>query len=135
MATHSSILAWRILRTEEPGRLQTMGSQRIRHDWVTFIFPLSFKFKGGNPRLLFDISVLPASLLLCFAAIIKQNKGYLNTSTVIPQHKIAHLITQEYRSGLPFPSPEDLPNPGIQPGTPALQVDSLPAEQPGKPLW
>ena len=29
MATHSSILAWRILRTEEPGRLQSMGSQRV----------------------------------------------------------------------------------------------------------
>ena len=35
MATHSSILAWRIPWTEEPGRLQFMGSQRVRHDWVT----------------------------------------------------------------------------------------------------
>ena len=32
MATHSSILAWRILWIEEPGRLQSMGSQRVRHD-------------------------------------------------------------------------------------------------------
>ena len=32
MATHSSILAWRITWTEEPGRLQFMGSQRVRHD-------------------------------------------------------------------------------------------------------
>ena len=32
MATHSSILAWRIPRTEEPGRLQSMGSQRVGHD-------------------------------------------------------------------------------------------------------
>ena len=32
MATHSSILAWRILWTEEPGGLQSMGSQRVRHD-------------------------------------------------------------------------------------------------------
>ena len=32
MATHSSILAWRILWTEEPGRLQSTGSQRVRHD-------------------------------------------------------------------------------------------------------
>ena len=31
-ATHSSILAWRITWTEEPGRLQTMGSQRVGHD-------------------------------------------------------------------------------------------------------
>ena len=35
MAFHSSILAWRIPWTEEPGRLQSMGSQRVRHDWVT----------------------------------------------------------------------------------------------------
>ena len=32
MATHSSILAWRIPWTEEPGRLQSTGSQRVRHD-------------------------------------------------------------------------------------------------------
>ena len=32
MATHSSILAWRIPWTEEPGRLQSMGSHRVRHD-------------------------------------------------------------------------------------------------------
>ena len=32
MATHSSILAWRISWTEEPGRLQSMGSQRVGHD-------------------------------------------------------------------------------------------------------
>ena len=34
-ATHFSILAWRIPWTEEPGRLQTMGSQRVGHEWVT----------------------------------------------------------------------------------------------------
>ena len=42
---------------------------------------------------------------------------------------------QEYWSGLPFPSPGDLPNPGIEPGSPALQADALPTEPPGKPLW
>ena len=36
MATHSSILAWRIPWTEEPGRIQLIGSQRVGHDWVTF---------------------------------------------------------------------------------------------------
>ena len=35
MATHSSILAWRIPWTEELGGLQSLGSQRVRHDWVT----------------------------------------------------------------------------------------------------
>ena len=35
MAAHSSILAWKILWTEEPGGLQSLGSQRVRHDWAT----------------------------------------------------------------------------------------------------
>ena len=34
VATHSSILAWRIPQTEEPDRLQSMGSQRVGHDWA-----------------------------------------------------------------------------------------------------
>ena len=39
---------------------------------------------------------------------------------------------QEYWSGLPFPSPEDLPNPGIKPESPDLQADALLSEPPGK---
>ena len=39
---------------------------------------------------------------------------------------------QECWSGLPFPSPGDLPNPGIEPRSPALQTDALPSEPPGK---
>ena len=39
---------------------------------------------------------------------------------------------QEYWSGLPFPSPGDLPDPGIEPGSPALQTDALISEPPGK---
>jgi len=39
---------------------------------------------------------------------------------------------QEYWSGLPFPSPGDLPNPGIEPGSPALQADALTSEPPAK---
>ena len=42
---------------------------------------------------------------------------------------------QEYWSGLPFSSPEDLPNPGIEPGSPAFQADALTSEPPGKPNW
>ena len=41
---------------------------------------------------------------------------------------------QEYWIGLPFPSPGDLPDPGIEPGSPALQVDALPYEPPRKPF-
>ena len=45
------------------------------------------------------------------------------------------LSRQEYWSGLPFPSPEDLPYPGIKPGSPALQADSLLTELPGNSMY
>ena len=46
MATHSSILAWKIPWTEEPGGLQSIGSQRARHDWATnFLFHSSLRVK------------------------------------------------------------------------------------------
>ena len=48
-------------------------------------------------------------------------------------HKSVKFSGQEHWSGLPFPSPGDLPDPGIEPGSPALQADSLPSEPPGKP--
>ena len=43
-ATHSSTLAWRIPWTEEPGRLQPMGSQRVGHNWATSLSFLFFHF-------------------------------------------------------------------------------------------
>ena len=42
MATHSNTLAWKIPRTEEPGRLQSMGSLRVRHDWGTSLWLFTF---------------------------------------------------------------------------------------------
>ena len=45
-----------------------------------------------------------------------------------------HGVFQECWSGLPFPSPGDLPDPGIEPGSPTLQADTLPSEPPGTNL-
>ena len=42
MARHSSTLAWKIPWTEEPSRLQSMGSWRVRHDWATSLSPFTF---------------------------------------------------------------------------------------------
>ena len=42
--------------------------------------------------------------------------------------------SQEYWSGLPFSSPGNLPDPGIEPGSPAFQADTLPSEPPGNPI-
>ena len=53
-----------------------------------------------------------------------------NTWTIQPME----FSRPEYWSGLPFPSPGDLSKPGIKPRSPTLQVDSLPAEPPEKPM-
>ena len=50
MATHSSTLAWKIPWTEKPGRLQSMASQRVGHDWATSP-SLSFSIQKFCPRL------------------------------------------------------------------------------------
>ena len=51
----------------------------------------------------------------------------------LPGSAVHGIFGQEYWSGLPFPCPGDLPNPGIEPRSPALQTDTLPSEAPGKP--
>ena len=52
MATHSGTLAWRIPWTEELGGLQSMGSHRVRHDWVTSLSRLVMAFLPRSKRLL-----------------------------------------------------------------------------------
>ena len=54
MATHSSILAWRIPWTEDPGGLQSMGSQRVRHDWSDLARMQTFK----TPVKMFWVQIL-----------------------------------------------------------------------------
>ena len=53
--------------------------------------------------------------------------------TIALQAPSMRFSRQEYWSGLPFPSPGDLPDPGIEPRSPVLQADALPSEPPGKP--
>ena len=68
MATHSTILAWRIPRTEEPVGLQSMGSQRIRHHWATSTrashpqLALSFVFPGQRLLQMFEFVIPDAAL-------------------------------------------------------------------------
>ena len=56
-------------------------------------------------------------------------------SNMLCGQKTMGFSRQEYWSGLPFPSPGDLPNPGIEPRSPALQADALTSEPPGKPEY
>ena len=65
MATHSSILAWRIPWTEEPGRLQSMGSQRVRHDWATFTTTTNLLIPNSKPACLAFLLWWPTVCFLC----------------------------------------------------------------------
>ena len=61
------------------------------------------------------------------------NPGLLHCSWILYCPQTVTREAQEYWSGQPIPPPGDLPDPGIKPGSPALQADSLSAELPGKP--
>ena len=64
MATHSSTFAWRIPWTEEPGRLQSMGLQRVRYDWATNTFSFVSWCLGSRWRYLLERSYWPKCLKL-----------------------------------------------------------------------
>ena len=58
MATHSSTLAWKIPWVEEPDRLQSMGSRRVGHDWVTSLSLFTFHFHALKKEMATHSSVL-----------------------------------------------------------------------------
>ena len=66
VATHSSTLAWKIPWTEEPGRLQSMGSQRVRHNWAT---SLSHIGEGNGTPLQYSCLQNPRDGGACWAAV------------------------------------------------------------------
>ena len=78
-------------------------------------------------------------VLLCFFFFFNEtvkNGSFVRVhAQLCPNHgvgsSVMKLSRQEYWSGLPFPTPEDLSDPGIKPGSPSLQVDSLPSELQG----
>ena len=74
-------------------------------------------------------------LLLCSCLAAKPClSNFLATSwTVACQAPLSLVFPMSSILGLPFPSPGDLPDPGFEPRSPALQSDSLPSEPPGKP--
>ena len=76
-------------------------------------------------------SLVSLSVRVC---LLSHSVALCHTWTVAQQVPLSMSLSRpEYWSGLPFPSPGDLPNPGVEPVSYALQEDSLPSELPGKP--
>ena len=90
MAIHSSTLAWKIPWTEEPDRLQSMGSQRVRHNWVTSLHFNTKWFKTkGNRKYRFKLKSM-----LYLAKVKHFNNDYKNI--IICTDIYAVLKTQNY---------------------------------------
>ena len=84
-----------------------------------------FNPKGNQPWILIGSEVKSLSRVWLFA-----------TPWIVAYQapQSMEFFRQDYWSGLPFPSPGNLPDPGIEPGSPALQADALPSEPPGSPF-
>ena len=80
MATHSSTIVWKIPRTKEPGRLQSMGSQRVGHDWAT---SHTYITESGNPKMAFRYLFFGK---LCFSK-------WAPRSFLLPQTSFALVLT------------------------------------------
>ena len=130
MATHFSLLAWRIPWTEEPGGQQSIGLQRVGHDWSEFTCTHILVLNRG--RYLWMHFTLCAFVLSCVYL-------FATTGAIAHQTPLSmEFSRQEYWSGLPFPAPWDLPDPGIEPTSPvspALAGGFFTTEPPGKPTY
>ena len=99
MATHSSILAWRIPWTEEPGRLQSMGSQRVGHDWETFILSTSSPLLRDTQKFWRNTHREPATNVSCVKpAILVQGLLCLLGVLQVPFEHIGAPDADLYRS-------------------------------------
>ena len=149
MAPHSSTLAWKIPWAEEPGGLQSVGSQRVGHDWVTSLSLFTFMSMGSH-RVRHDWNGLAAAAAaaglykkrdtdqiflplkfwkdICIYMLLLFSHVWLFVTpwTVALQASLSMGFPRpEYWSGLLFPSPADLPDPGIKRTSLAWQINSL----------
>ena len=109
MATHSSILAWRIPWPEEPGRLQFMGSKRVGHDWemqqAAWYFYYFYYMWWSNIH-----------FVLCCAKLLQSGPTLSNSMNLSPPCPSVHWISQaRILKWVACPPPGDLPDPGIKP--------------------
>ena len=108
--------------------------QGVRFACRPFSLSRHFNFLTKKPQQV--VLTSPSAVLCCAWSLSRSHLRLVVTpGTVACQVPWSMGFSrQEYWSELPCPPPGDLPDPGIEPRSPTLQVDSLPAETPGKPL-
>ena len=106
----------------------------INSDMFVNTFSFKFIYKSLSLSIIFSLSILSSCSLGVVVLVAQSGPTLCNPWTVACRAPLSMGFSrQEYRSGLPFPSPGDLPDPGIEPRSPALQADALTSEPPGKP--
>ena len=78
------------------------------------------------------LCIVPCALHCCYCLVIRSCPTLCDPMDCSPPGSSFHGILQARILEWPFPSPGELPNPEIEPRSPALQADSLPSEPPGK---
>ena len=117
----------------------SMGFSRQEY-WSGLPFPPpgNLYTQEFNPRLLFllhwQVSSLPLKVKVKVKLLSRVRLLATPWTAAYQVPPPMGFSRQEYWSGLPFPSPGDLPDPGIEPRSPALESDALTSEPPGKPL-
>ena len=109
MATLSNILAWKIPWTKEPGRLQSMGLQRVRHDWsdlaCTDLKIFSCYFKGiFNIQIfspLFDLFLAPYLMMCLFSSVCGVTHGLGFVDYLLTFHvPLSFVVSESWHVGL-----------------------------------
>ena len=106
--------------------VEIISEVKVAQLCLTFYDPKDYTVHGILQARILEWVAFP------FSKGSSQPRGWTQVSRTAGRFFITR-EAQEYWSGWPIPSPADLPNPGIELGSPALQVDSLPSELWGKP--
>ena len=146
IANHSSILAWRIPWTEEPGGLRPMGLWRIRHDWSNFHFLLPTRLQGlpctkqqlHSFHTLVLVTCFTCLYLFVVAVVAKLRPTLWNPTDCSPPGSSVHRILQaRILEWVTIPFSRDLPDPGIELASTTSQALAgrfFTTEPPGKPI-
>ena len=114
-------------RETDRGQCFLFASWSLKDIWFTWCHAIRFLLKNKQ--------LLPLNASLDGGLVTKLCPTFAIPRTVALQVSLSMgFSSQEYCSGLPFPSPGHLPDLGMDPGSPALQEDCLLSEPPGKPL-
>ena len=127
MATHSSVLTWRIPETEEPGGLPSMGSHRVGHDWsdlaaaaaaaaaAATTTKIKYPLRDNIYACRWYVCIYIQTRVCMSAKSLQVCQSLCDSMDCSPSGSSVHVILQARtleQVGLPFPPPRDLPDPG-----------------------